>query len=208
MRVIGFVFLCLAAWAVPSAIRNVRSLQTEETGIGRVLLSVGFFGLMAYFGITSFLRARNASRVHEHETSRTAGPVSVHARHSSRHVSRPALDHAPVRRFRIGRGEQPALPLSSVARDHRTFRGLRSAHADGHGFGSSSGGGRSGPRGRRDLFAGRHGNALRGDPAGSGHHLDDHQLHRRDSALALRVSRAAPGSRSAESFPAPSRTTF
>ncbi len=61
-EVIGFVFLCLAAWAVPSAIRNVRSLHTDESGIGRVLLSVGFFGLMAYFGISSFLRARRISR--------------------------------------------------------------------------------------------------------------------------------------------------
>jgi hypothetical protein len=61
-EIIGFVFLCLAAWAVPSAIRNVRSLQTDESGVGRVLLSVGFFGLMAYFGISSFLRARRISR--------------------------------------------------------------------------------------------------------------------------------------------------
>ena len=61
-EIIGFVFLCLAAWAVPSAIRNIGSLQSHETGIGRLLLSVGFFCLMAYFGITSFLRARKASR--------------------------------------------------------------------------------------------------------------------------------------------------
>jgi hypothetical protein len=61
-EIIGFVFLCLAAWAVPSAIRNVRSLQTEQGGVGRVALSVGFLALMAYFGITSFLRARRISR--------------------------------------------------------------------------------------------------------------------------------------------------
>ena len=34
------------------------------------------------------------------------------------------------------------------------------AHADGHGFRSSSGGRRSGTRGRRHLLAGRHGAAL------------------------------------------------
>ena len=61
-EIIGFVFLCLAAWAVPSTIRNVRSMQTEESGLGRVLLSVGFFCLMAYFAISSFLRARKISR--------------------------------------------------------------------------------------------------------------------------------------------------
>ena len=61
-EIIGFVFLCLAAWALPSAIRNLRSLQSEETGVGRAALSVGFLALMAYFGITSFLRARKISR--------------------------------------------------------------------------------------------------------------------------------------------------
>jgi hypothetical protein len=61
-EIIGFVFLCLAAWAVPSAIRNVRSMQTEQGSIGRAALSFGFLALMAYFGITSFLRARKISR--------------------------------------------------------------------------------------------------------------------------------------------------
>jgi hypothetical protein len=61
-EIIGFVFLCLAAWAVPSAIRNLRGLQTGQGGMGRVVLSLAFFGLMTYFGITSFLRARRISR--------------------------------------------------------------------------------------------------------------------------------------------------
>ena len=61
-EIIGFVFLCLAAWAVPSAIRNVRGLQTEHGSMGRVVLSLAFFGLMTYFGISSFLRARRISR--------------------------------------------------------------------------------------------------------------------------------------------------
>jgi hypothetical protein len=61
-EIIGFVFLCLAAWAVPSAIRNVRSMQTEQGSMGRAALSLGFLGLMAYFGISSFLRARKISR--------------------------------------------------------------------------------------------------------------------------------------------------
>ena len=61
-EIIGFVFLCLAAWAAPSAIRNVQSLQNGQGSMGRVALSLGFLGLMAYFGITSFLRARKISR--------------------------------------------------------------------------------------------------------------------------------------------------
>jgi hypothetical protein len=61
-EIIGFVFLCLAAWAVPSAIRNVRSLPTAQGSMGRVALSFGFLALMAYFAISSFLRARKISR--------------------------------------------------------------------------------------------------------------------------------------------------
>jgi hypothetical protein len=61
-EIIGFVFLCLAAWGVPSAIRNVRGLETQQGSMGKVALSLGFLGLMAYFGITSFLRARKISR--------------------------------------------------------------------------------------------------------------------------------------------------
>jgi hypothetical protein len=61
-EIIGFLFLCLAAWAIPSAIRNVRSLQSAEGSLGRVVLSLGFLLLMVYFGVTSFLRARKIGR--------------------------------------------------------------------------------------------------------------------------------------------------
>jgi hypothetical protein len=61
-EIIGFVFLCLAAWAVPSAIRNVRGLSTDQGSLGKVTLSFGFLCLMAYFAISSFLRARKISR--------------------------------------------------------------------------------------------------------------------------------------------------
>ena len=61
-EIIGFVFLCLAAWSVPSAIRNMKSFQSEQGNFGRAALSLGFLGLMAYFSITSFLRARKISR--------------------------------------------------------------------------------------------------------------------------------------------------
>jgi hypothetical protein len=61
-EIIGFVFLCLAAWAVPSTIRNLRTLETGHVGMGRVALSLGFLGLMMFFGVNSFLRARRISR--------------------------------------------------------------------------------------------------------------------------------------------------
>jgi len=61
-EIIGFLFLCLAAWAIPSAIRNVRGLQSAEGSLGRAVLSLGFLLLMLYFGVTSFLRARKIGR--------------------------------------------------------------------------------------------------------------------------------------------------
>jgi hypothetical protein len=61
-QVIGFVFVVLALWAVPSAIRYVREFDGDTESIFRVGLSVSFSALMAYFGIASFLRARKISR--------------------------------------------------------------------------------------------------------------------------------------------------
>ena len=61
-EIIGFLFIVLAVIFGSSAIRNYRLLQTEE--ISLLKLAVSFFlpVLMAYFGITSFLRARKISR--------------------------------------------------------------------------------------------------------------------------------------------------
>ena len=61
-EIIGFVFVVLAAWAAPSAIRNVREFAGDAGSFFRVILSIGFSAVMAYFGIASFLRARRISR--------------------------------------------------------------------------------------------------------------------------------------------------
>jgi hypothetical protein len=61
-EVIGFLFLVLAAWVIPSLVRSVRQLDTPEGSIFRVLMFVGFSAMMAYFGITSFLKARKIGR--------------------------------------------------------------------------------------------------------------------------------------------------
>ena len=50
--------------------------------------------------------------------------------------------------------------------------------------------GEVGKRGRLHRLAGRHGAALPRHSAGPGHHVDDHQLHRRHSAVALCAGRA------------------
>jgi hypothetical protein len=61
-EVIGFIFIVLAVLFGSSAFRSYHLLQTEE--ISTLRLAVSFFlpVLMAYFGITSFLRARKISR--------------------------------------------------------------------------------------------------------------------------------------------------
>ncbi len=62
-QIIGFVFLVLALWAVPSALRTWRQFQEGQSGsLGRVMLAGLFIALMLWFGISSFLRARKISR--------------------------------------------------------------------------------------------------------------------------------------------------
>ncbi len=61
-EVIGFIFIVLAVVFGSSAIRNYRMLQAEEISMLRLAASFFLPILMAYFGITSFLRARKASR--------------------------------------------------------------------------------------------------------------------------------------------------
>lgn len=61
-QVVGLFFLLFAAAAIPSGIRNLRQLDTPEGSIGRVLMIFGFAALLAYFGISSFWKARKISR--------------------------------------------------------------------------------------------------------------------------------------------------
>ncbi len=61
-EVIGFIFIVLAIWAVPSAWRNVRQVDGNTESFFKAAISVGFALLMVYFGISSFLRARKITR--------------------------------------------------------------------------------------------------------------------------------------------------
>jgi len=61
-QVIGFVFLVLALWAVPSAIRSVREFDGDAESLFRVMLTGLFILLMGGFAISSFRRAHKASR--------------------------------------------------------------------------------------------------------------------------------------------------
>jgi hypothetical protein len=61
-EVIGFLFIVLAIWAAPSAWRNIRSIDGNSESLFKAAISVGFAALMAYFGISSFLKARKITR--------------------------------------------------------------------------------------------------------------------------------------------------
>lgn len=61
-EIIGFVFLCLAVWAIPSTIRAIREYQGDAESVFRVALAGLFSVFMLWFGLTSFLRARKISR--------------------------------------------------------------------------------------------------------------------------------------------------
>jgi hypothetical protein len=61
-EIIGFVFLVLALWAVPSTLRALREFKGDAESFFRVLLAGLFAVLMVWFGVSSFLRARRISR--------------------------------------------------------------------------------------------------------------------------------------------------
>lgn len=61
-ELIGFLFLVLAVSPLPRLIRDWQTYQETGTGLFRIVLSVLFIAVMAFFGIHSFLRARKISR--------------------------------------------------------------------------------------------------------------------------------------------------
>ena len=61
-EIIGFLFLVLAAWPIPSGIRTIRELDRGEGGLVRLIFIVVFVTIMAGYGISSFRRARKISR--------------------------------------------------------------------------------------------------------------------------------------------------
>jgi hypothetical protein len=63
-EVIGFVFLALAVWAIPSSLRAYREYNAngDADSLFRVVLAALFAALMLWFGVGSFLRARKISK--------------------------------------------------------------------------------------------------------------------------------------------------
>ncbi len=61
-EIIGFVFLALAVWAVPSTIKAVREFNGDADSLFRIILAGLFSVIMIWFGVTSFWRARKIKR--------------------------------------------------------------------------------------------------------------------------------------------------
>ena len=87
------------------------------------------------------------------------GRVPVHPRRLPVDVPRAALDDAPVRRLRHGRGDQRALPLPARPRPDRALDRLRHADPDGLRLRPRAQPRRGRPRGRRGRHPRRHGDS-------------------------------------------------
>jgi hypothetical protein len=61
-EVIGFLFIVLAIVAAPSVWRNFQAFQNGEASWFRFAMPLGLAGVLLYFGISSFWRARRISR--------------------------------------------------------------------------------------------------------------------------------------------------
>ena len=103
------------------------------------------------------------------------------------------MDDAPVRRIRHGRGVEQALQVPAEAGPDRAVRRFRPADADRLRLGRPDGQRRGRKGRRRHRLARGHGDPARGDPAGQGLDLDDHQRHGRDAAAPLSARRREAG---------------
>jgi hypothetical protein len=61
-QVIGAIFLLFAIPALIKTWEYYRAIETEPQSIGRIAFALPFGLIMAFFGISSFLRARRLSR--------------------------------------------------------------------------------------------------------------------------------------------------
>jgi hypothetical protein len=61
LEVTGFVFLCLSGIGGLALAREYAKYQAGNVGPSRVILAVGFTATFAWFGVSSFWRARRKS---------------------------------------------------------------------------------------------------------------------------------------------------
>ena len=105
----------------------------------------------------------------------------------------PAVDDAPVRGLRVGRGDERALPLPARARADRALGRVRPPDAARLRLGRPARARRGGADRRRDRLARRHGAPVRGDPARQRLDVDDDQRAGGAAPAPLRARRRGPG---------------
>ena len=141
------------------------------------------------------LYERRRRRPRPRGAARRARRLPVHPRRPRRHVPRPALDDAPVRRLLQPRGHERALPLPDRARLDRPLDGVRPADPARPRLRRPALRRRGRPDRRPDRHDRGHADLLRSDPARPGLDLDDDQRAGRGPAAALRAGRRGAGRR-------------
>ena len=142
---------------------------------------------------------RAASRNPGHRRDRLRPPtrlsrrLSVHPRRLPVDVPRAAVDDAPVRGLRLGRGDQRAISVPARPRADGAVDGVRHADADGARLGPRAFARRGRQRGGGRRLGRRHARPVRGHPARRGLDVDDDQLACRDAAGLLRLRRRGAG---------------
>ena len=158
--------------------------------------------------IEPLYRPEDVARHRLRPRPRRSRPVSLHPRHPRDDVPRPALDHAPVRGLRLGRGRRTSASSTcsttgshglSVAFDLPTLMGRDPDHPLSLG--------EVGKCGVAVTSLARHGDALRRHPPRPGLDLDDHQLPGGHDARLLHRRGREAGRGPREALRAPSRTT-
>lgn len=61
-EIIGFLFIVLGLWAVPSVFRAWQEFEGDGRGLFRIVIVCSFSLIMFYFGLSSFLRAKRISK--------------------------------------------------------------------------------------------------------------------------------------------------
>ena len=61
-EVIGFLFLTLAIFTAPAGWRYYRAIEADPRNLFRLLLTAAFALTMAWFGVSSFMKARRIRR--------------------------------------------------------------------------------------------------------------------------------------------------
>ena len=72
LEVTGTLFLAIAAFGAIALVREYMKYETGRTTIGRVAIAVAFTLTFAWFGMTSFWRAKKKARGHETSPSSVA----------------------------------------------------------------------------------------------------------------------------------------